>query len=166
MYRNWCKEFQICVPWPKQTIKRHVISQYCMKISHFLLKICHFGGHFEFSNFSGINRHRRSNILTDSCSTPNLAMETTCFIPDLQKKSSDMPNPINVYPLVLLYFHGTCTQYPWIEWHMWHLCYKTDFYLRKVEVPKVTLSILFWILNEHSVQVWERNRGAFFFFFF
>ena len=30
--------------------------------------------------------------MTDLCSTPNLAMETTCFIPDLEK-SSDMPNP-------------------------------------------------------------------------
>ena len=48
---------------------------------------------FEFSNFSSIKRHQRSNILTDLCPTPNLAMETTCFIPDLQKKSSDMPNP-------------------------------------------------------------------------
>ena len=57
-----------------------------MKISHFLAQICHFGGHFEFLKFSGIKRHRRSNILKDSCSTPNLAMETTCFIPDLQKK--------------------------------------------------------------------------------
>ena len=64
-----------------------------MKICHFLAKICHFGGHFEFSNFSGIKRHRSSNIMTDSCSMPNLAMETTCFFPDLQK-SSDMPNPI------------------------------------------------------------------------
>ena len=64
-----------------------------MKTSHFLAKICHFGGHFEFSNFSGIKRHRRSNIMTDSYFTPNLAMETTCFIPDLQKKKSNMPNP-------------------------------------------------------------------------
>ena len=57
-----------------------------MKISHFLAKIYHFGDHFEFFNFSGMKRHRKSNILTDSCSTPNLAMETTCFIPDLKKK--------------------------------------------------------------------------------
>ena len=57
-----------------------------MKISHFLAKICHFLDHFEFSNFNGMKRHRRSNILTDSCSTPNLAMETICFISDLQKK--------------------------------------------------------------------------------
>ena len=57
-----------------------------MKIIHFLAKICHFGGHFEFSNFSGIKRHRRSNIMTDSCSTLNLAVETTCVIPDFQKK--------------------------------------------------------------------------------
>ena len=63
-----------------------------MKISHFLAKICHFDGHFEFSNFRGmIKRHRRSNILTDSCSTPNLAMKTTCFIPDLQKKIQICP---------------------------------------------------------------------------
>ena len=58
-----------------------------MKISHFLTKICH----FEFSNFSGIKHHRRSSILTDSCSTPNLAMETTCFNPDLQKKVQICP---------------------------------------------------------------------------
>ena len=57
-----------------------------MKISHFLPKICHFGGHFEFLNLSGIKRYRMSNILIDSCTTPNLAMETTCFIPDFQKK--------------------------------------------------------------------------------
>ena len=64
-----------------------------MKISHFLAKICHFDGHFEFLNFSGMKRHRRSNILTDSCSMPNYAMEKNCFIPDLKKRSSDMPNP-------------------------------------------------------------------------
>ena len=62
-----------------------------MKISHFLAKIWNFGSHFEFSNFSGIKRHRRLNILTDWL-TPNLAMETTYFIPDLQK-NSDIPNP-------------------------------------------------------------------------
>ena len=31
------------------------------------------------------------------------------------------------------------------------------FYLQKVEAPKITLGILFWILNEHSVQVWEKK---------
>ena len=30
--------------------------------------------------------------------------------------------------------------------------------MQKVEAPKVTLGILFWIVNEHSVQVWEKNQ--------
>ena len=37
---------------------------------------------------------------------------------------------------------------------------KWTFYLQKVEAPKVTLGVLFWILNEHSVQVWEKNYGV------
>ena len=73
------------------------MSQYCMKISHFLAKICHFGGHFEFSNLSGIKRHRRSNVMTDLCSTPNLAMETTCFIPDLKKKVQICPTLLKAH---------------------------------------------------------------------
>ena len=35
---------------------------------------------------------------------------------------------------------------------------KQTFYLQKVEAPKVTFGILFWILNEHSVQVWEKIK--------
>ena len=34
---------------------------------------------------------------------------------------------------------------------------KQTFYLQKVKDPKVTLGILFGILNEHSVQGWENN---------
>ena len=65
-----------------------------MKISHFLAKICQFGGYFEFSNFSGIKTSSEVKYFDRFVfSTPNLAMETTCFIPDLQKKGSDMSNP-------------------------------------------------------------------------
>ena len=31
----------------------------------------------------------------------------------------------------------------------------------KFEVPKVTLRILFWILNEHSVPLWEKYLSSF-----
>ena len=34
---------------------------------------------------------------------------------------------------------------------------KQTLYLQKVEAPKVTLGILFWILIEHYVQVWGKN---------
>ena len=34
---------------------------------------------------------------------------------------------------------------------------KRTFYLQKVEAPKGTFGTLFWILNEHSVQVWARG---------
>ena len=57
-----------------------------MKISHFLAKYTILAAILNFRTLGGIKRHRRSNILTDSYSTPNLAMETTRFIPDLQKK--------------------------------------------------------------------------------
>ena len=59
---------------------------YFMKISHFLAKYAILAAILNFLNFSGIKRHWRSNILTDSCSTPNLAIERTRFISDLQKK--------------------------------------------------------------------------------
>ena len=36
---------------------------------------------------------------------------------------------------------------------------KQTFYLQEVEPPKVTLGILLWILNEHSVQVWGPGEG-------
>ena len=39
---------------------------------------------------------------------------------------------------------------------------KETFYLQKVEAPKVTLGILFWILYKHSVQVWAEKIGAIF----
>ena len=42
------------------------------------------------------------------------------------------------------------------------LVIKPTFYLQNVEAAKVTLGILFWIINEHSVQVWEKNKGVFF----
>ena len=35
---------------------------------------------------------------------------------------------------------------------------KQTFYLQKVETPKVTLGILFWILNEHCVQIWRGKK--------
>ena len=35
---------------------------------------------------------------------------------------------------------------------------KQTFYLQTIKAPKVTLGILFWILNEHSVQIWEKKR--------
>ena len=38
-----------------------------------------------------------------------------------------------------------------------YLCYKTDFLFGKSRGPKVTLGILFWILNEQPVQVWEKK---------
>ena len=41
------------------------------------LKLRHFGGHFEFLNFRGIKRHHTQKRLSDSCSTQNLAIETT-----------------------------------------------------------------------------------------
>ena len=41
---------------------------------------------------------------------------------------------------------------------------KWTFYLQKVEAPKVTLGILFWILNEHSVQE-KKNKVPFLFMF-
>ena len=40
-----------------------------------------------------------------------------------------------------------------IFWHLHILVIKWTIYLQKVEAPKVTLGILFLILNEHSVQV-------------
>ena len=40
------------------------------------------------------------------------------------------------------------------------------FYLQKVKDPKVTLRILFWNLDEHSVQVWAQKIGAFLLAFF
>ena len=46
------------------------------------------------------------------------------------------------------------------------LVIKQTFYLQKVEAPKVTLGILFWILNKHSVQVpRKKNSGAIFYLF-
>ena len=39
-----------------------------------------------------------------------------------------------------------------------HPCYKTDFSFAKIWVPKVTLGLQFWILNQHSVQVWGQNE--------
>ena len=54
-----------------------------MKISYFLAKYAIFQ---EFSYFSGIKRYWRSNVLTDSYFTSKLAIETTRFVPDLQKK--------------------------------------------------------------------------------
>ena len=44
-----------------------------------------------------------------------------------------------------------------------HLFYKTDFYLQKVEDPKVTVGMLLWIIDEHSLQVWEKRLDAFLF---
>ena len=41
---------------------------------------------------------------------------------------------------------------------------KWTFYFQKVEAPKVTLGILFWILNEHSVQVSEKKNKVGFWF--
>ena len=47
-----------------------------------------------------------------------------------------------------------------------HLCYKTDFLFAKSQGPQITLGILFWILNKHSVQVWEKRRCVFVLFCF
>ena len=63
-----------------------------MKISHFLAKICHFGGHFEFSNFSGIKSHRRSNIMTDSVLRQMWPLKQPVSF-QICQKSSNMPNP-------------------------------------------------------------------------
>ena len=43
---------------------------------------------------------------------------------------------------------------------------KRTFYLQNVKVPKVTLGIPWWILNEHSMQLWgkkkkKKKNGAF-----
>ena len=35
---------------------------------------------------------------------------------------------------------------------------KHTFYLQEIEAPKVTIGMLFWTLNEHSVQVWEKKK--------
>ena len=48
----------------------------------------------------------------------------------------------------------------------YHLCYRTDFLFVKSGGPKVTSGILLWILNEHSVQVWDKIKVHFFFYLF
>ena len=46
-----------------------------------------FGGHFGFFKFSDVRHRRRSKILTDLDSAPNLAIETTSFVLLFRKKS-------------------------------------------------------------------------------
>ena len=42
-----------------------------------------------------------------------------------------------------------------------HPCYKADF-LQKFEASKVTFGILFWLLSDHFVQIWEKNKVHFY----
>ena len=44
-----------CVPWPKYPIKRQVISQYCMKISHFLAKFAILAAILNFRTLAVLN---------------------------------------------------------------------------------------------------------------
>ena len=60
-----------------------------MEISHFLANYVILAAILNFWTFSGIKRHHTWKRLTDSCSTSNLAIETSRF----EKKLGYLPSP-------------------------------------------------------------------------